>query len=142
MKTTLPRAAKDCRVGRAVFVLLAALAATACAAGSNAPNPFDDTARQAEAARLRIQIQNLNFSDVRITAVGTGRRVRVGDVTGKTDKNFTLEWDYNDPISFEINISGGGRGCTTRRVIVEPGARVWVNVPLEFGIAQCTVGRT
>jgi len=139
---TPTRAAESRTVRRAALVLVAVCSATACAAGSNAPNPFDDTARQAEAARLQIQIQNLNFSDVRVTAVGTGRRIRVGDVTGKTDKRFTLEWDYNDPISFEIDISGGGRGCTTRRVIVEPGARVWVNVPLEFGFAECTVGRT
>ena len=100
---TPPRAAESHAVKRAAFVLLAALSTTACTAGSNAPNPFDDTARQAEAARLQIQIQNLNFSDVRVTAVGTGRRVRVGDVTGKTDRTFTLAWDYNDPISFEIN---------------------------------------
>ena len=121
--------------------LLLAVGSSACAQGANAPNPFDDTARQAEAARLRIQVQNLNFSDVRITAVGTGRRVRLGSVTGKTDRDFTLEWDYVDPIAFEIDLSGGGRGCTTRRVIVEPGARLWVNIPLELGMSECTVGR-
>jgi hypothetical protein len=125
-----------------VLALAASLAAaSACSSlAGSARNPFDGSLEQQQEDRLRIQIQNMNFNDITIYAVSSSQRVRLGNVTGKTDQNFRLEWNFANPISFEIDVLGG-RGCQTSPLPVEPGARVWVQVPNEVGVSGCRAGR-
>jgi hypothetical protein len=125
---------------RATLVLTSILVASACGLSTNARNPFDGSLEQAQEDRLRVQIQNMNFNDVTVFAISSGQRVRVGSVTGKTDGNFRLNWNYADPISFQISVVGG-RNCDTPPIAVDPGARVWVQIPIEIGVAQCRSGR-
>lgn len=126
---------------RAALVLVSLLGATACGLSNNARNPFDGSLQQEQEDRLRIQVQNMNFNDVTVFAVSSGQRVRVGSVTGKTDQDFRLGWNFADPISFEIDVVGG-RGCQTSPILVDPGARVWVQIPNEVGMSGCRSGRT
>ena len=130
------------RPSRRLLALTAILAlATACSSlRGGAANPFDGSLEQQQEDRLRIQIQNMNFNDVTVYAVSPGQRVRLGNVTGKTDQNFRLEWNFANPISFEIDVVGGS-GCNTRPLPVDPGARVWVQVPNEVGTSGCRAGR-
>jgi hypothetical protein len=115
--------------------------AAACAAGSNVQNPFDGSVEQAQADRLRIQVQNLNFNDVTVFAVSSGQRVRLGTVTGKTDGSYTISWNYANPIQFEVDMIGGN-GCATPPIAVDRGARVWLQVPGELSTTPCRSGRT
>ncbi len=127
---------------RHVLALAAILAvAPACSSlGGGAHNPFDGSLEQEQEDRLRIQIQNMNFNDITVYAVSLGQRVRLGNVTGKTDQNFRLEWNFANPISFEIDVVGGS-GCNTTPIPVDPGARVWVQVPNAVGTSGCRAGR-
>lgn len=126
---------------RGVLFLGAAVAVSACGSLAGSPrNPFDGSLQQEQEDRLRIQVQNMNFNDVTIYAVSLGQRVRLGNVTGKTDQSFRLEWNYANPISFEIDVVGGS-GCNTTPLPVEPGAMVWVQVPNEVGVSGCRSGR-
>lgn len=125
------------------LLALVAILAVAPACGSlagGAPNPFDGSLEQQQEDRLRIQIQNMNFNDITVYAVSLGQRVRLGNVTGKTDQSFRLEWNFANPISFEIDVVGGS-GCNTMPLPVEPGARVWVQVPNEVSSSGCRSGR-
>ena len=125
---------------RATLVLVTVAATSACGAlANNTPNPFDGAARSGE-DRLRIQIQNMNFNDVTVYAVSSGQRVRLGTVTGKTDESFQIDWNFANPISFQVDVIGG-RGCDTSAIPVDPGARVWVQIPSEMGISGCRSGR-
>jgi len=125
---------------RATLVLTSLMVASSCGLSTNARNPFDGSLRQQQEDRLRIQIQNMNFNDITIFAVSAGQRIRLGSVTGKTDGNFRLDWNYANPISFEIDVVGG-RGCDTPPIAVDPGARIWVQIPNEVGAGQCRSGR-
>ncbi|MEX2466267.1 MAG: hypothetical protein WD995_05120 [Gemmatimonadota bacterium] len=125
---------------RATLVLASLLVASSCGLSSNARNPFDGSLQQQEEDRLRISVQNMNFNDITVYAISSGQRVRVGSVTGKTDGTFRLPWNYANPISFEINVIGG-RGCDTPPISVDPGARIWVQVPNQVGMGQCRSGR-
>ena len=139
MKTSFPPATGSLKGVLALAVVL--LAASGCSAlGNPAPNPFDGSRAQEQEDRLRIQVQNNNFNDVTVYAISLGQRIRLGNVTGKTDQNFRLDWNFANPISFEIDVVGG-RGCGTSPVPVEPGARVWVQVPNEVRVSGCRSGR-
>lgn len=125
---------------RAVFALVALVGASACGAlGNSVPNPFDGGAQAGE-DRLRIQVQNMNFNDVTVYAVSAGQRIRLGNVTGKTDESFQIDWNFANPIAFQVDVIGG-RGCNTSAIAVDPGARVWVQIPSEMGISGCRSGR-
>ena len=125
---------------RATVVLTSVLAASACGLSSNARNPFDGSLAQGQEDRLSIHIQNKNFNDVTVFPVSSGQRVHVGSVTGKTDGNFRLNWNYAGAVSFQKRVVGG-RDCNTAPIAVDPGARSWVQIPIEIGAVQCRSGR-
>ena len=112
----------------ALGVVLMATSACSSLAGS-ARNPFDGSLEQEQEDRLRIQVQNMNFNDVTIYAVSLGQRVRLGNVTGKSDQSFRLEWNFANPISFEIDVVGGS-GCDTTPVPVEQSRSVSVSTTI------------
>lgn len=125
---------------RAALALVALVGASACGAlGNNVPNPFAGGAQAGE-DRLRIQVQNMNFNDATVYAVSAGQRIRLGNVTGKTDESFQIDWNFANPIAFQVDVVGG-RGCDTTAIPVDPGARVWLQIPSEVGRSGCRSGR-
>jgi len=129
-------------IRRAPRVLLAALLASSmsgCFGRSEARNPFAGSTRGQE--RIRIRVENQNFNDATIHAVRGGERVRLGEVTGKSDKDFTLRWSFSVPLEFEIHLVGGG-SCSVRPMHVDPGDRVWVRIPTELYASLCISGKT
>mgnify|MGYP006167616361 CR=1 FL=1 len=82
----------------------------------------------------------MNFNDVTMWALRQGQRLRLGNVTGKTDHTFEIDWNVAMSISFVIDVVGGGT-CTTPEIGVDPRARVWVSIPSVFGSQPCRVGR-
>lgn len=125
---------------KATLALVALVGVSGCGLGTNVRNPFDGSLEQAQEDRLRIQVQNMNFNDITVYAVSSGQRVRLGSVTGKTDQSFRLDWNYAEPITFEVDVLGG-QGCRTIPLSVDPGARVWLQIPTEVGVSECRSGR-
>jgi hypothetical protein len=105
------------RLRSTTALLFAALAAAGCAS-NGAGGPFGggpDGERT-----VRIEVRNLNFADATLHALRGSERVRLGIVTGKTDRTFDVEWTVALPLQVEINLLAGGR-CTTREMNVDPG---------------------
>jgi len=93
-----------------------------------------------EDSQLTVEVRNLNFNDISVFAFRRGERIRVGDITGKTDRTFQVPWAFSVPVQFRVEIVSG-RSCTTRTVNGDPGAGIWIQVPADVGLSQCRVGR-
>ena len=120
-------------------MLLVLVACSACGAGRTR-NPFDPSSAEGTEDRIRVTVQNLNFNDVTVWAMRSSQRIRVGRVTGKTDRNFTIEWNVALPISFQVDVVAG-RSCGTGLVQVDPNSRVRVTVPSSVGLSPCRAVR-
>lgn len=120
----LPRAA----LAATVAALTVGLAA--CATASDPPpSPFSDAPGDRE---IRIEIQNLNFSDATVWAVvQSGRRIRLGTVRGKSDSIFTLPWEFSLPLSMDIDMLAGPR-CRTEGLQVDPGDFIQLQIQPVF----------
>ena len=69
---------------------------------------------------IRIHVQNDNFLDARIYAVGLGKRYLLGVVTGKQQVVLAIPWDFIGPLRIEIDLLTGPK-CTTRIIVADPG---------------------
>lgn len=117
-------------------LLFAALAATSCAGNlGGQADPFTRGPR-AGTGRIQVQVQNLNFNDANVYALRQGQRIRLGTVTGKSDKNFTMDWTFALPLQFEVQLIGG-QSCRVREIMVDPGDELWVRIPSELSITPC-----
>ena len=128
---------------RVLAIMLLSLVSHACGSMNTARNPFDGPVAAGSNGTenpIRIEIRNLNFNDVTVWTSRTGHRVRLGQVTGKTDKTFTVGWNVAVPIQFEIDVTGG-RTCTTASIPVDRNAVVWITIPTAVGNQPCRVGR-
>ena len=111
----------------------ALLAITGCASGGGpqeARSPFSDDLR--ERKEVRIHIQNHNFSDATVWVLTRGaQRKRLGVVTGKSDADFTVPWDFSQPMTMEFDLVAGPR-CTTRPLEVDPGDVLELQIAVDF----------
>ncbi len=116
----------------------AALLATALPGCSlpEVPNPFARARGGDGDEHVQITVQNHNYLDATVHAVRGGERLRLGEVTGKSEKSFTLQWRLSLPVEFQIHLIGDG-GCTVQAMSVEPGDRVWVRIPVEISGTLC-----
>lgn len=108
--------------------LITALLAAGCG-GRGASNPFE--AGPNGARTIRIQFRNFNFADVTVFALRGSERVRLGIVTGKSDRNFDVEWTVVLPLQVQYNVLAGVR-CATPPMTVEPGETVYVQVEVDL----------
>jgi len=132
MTTTRPRL-------RAVTTVLLLLAPWGCARGGTANNPFEG--RASREGSIDVRIENQNFGDATIHALRGGERIRLGQVTGKSQKDFKVRWNFSVPIEFEVDIVGG-RGCGVRAMTVDPGDKIWLRIPTEIGMTPCYAGKS
>lgn len=122
----------------------AALVLTLAACGSGAGralNPFAPEGSRRNDGRVRVLIENQNFGDATVHALRGGERIRLGDVTGKSERSFTVRWNFSLPMEFEIHIVGG-QGCRVRAMPVDPGDSVWVRIPTQVGMSACYSGKS
>lgn len=119
----------------AVFALL--LGVGGCGS-AKAINPFAPPS--ASETQIRVTIENQNFGDATIHALRGGERIRLGQVTGKSEQNFNVRWNFSLPMEFEIHIVGG-QGCRVRPIPVDPGDRIWVRIPTELSLQACYSGK-
>lgn len=119
---------------------LVALSLPACGKGM-AANPFAPAGSRGNDGQVRVLVENHNFGDATIHALRGGERFRLGEVTGKSEKSFTVRWNFTLPMEFEVHLTGGG-GCRVRAMTVDPGDRVWVRIPTEVSMSPCYSGKT
>jgi hypothetical protein len=115
------------RIG--TVLLLASLAASGCAAGTQG-SPFQGGADGERS--IRIEVRNLNFSDATLHALRGSERVRLGIVTGKTDRSFDVPWTLSLPLQIQIDLLAGER-CTTRPMQVDPGDVIQLQIESVLG---------
>ncbi|MEQ9397659.1 MAG: hypothetical protein RJQ04_00685 [Longimicrobiales bacterium] len=123
------------------WLLAVALVATTagCFRGFGTPrNPFNTS--DGAPGELSIRIENQNFNDVTVYALRGGERLRLGNVTGKSEEGFTLRWDFTLGVEFDISFIGGGR-CSTRQLSVAAGDAIWVVIPANTAASPCRVGK-
>ena len=110
-----------------------ALAGCVTPGGGDDDNPFA-RARRGQ-AQITIHVRNLNFSEARLTALGGGRRVRLGTVGGSGDETFRLEWNFTDRLAIEIDLVPGS-SCTTRSMYVSPGDEIELQIASSLHLTQ------
>lgn len=109
-------------------VLLATLVGTGCLRGG-ASNPF--VASEGGERSIRIEVRNFNFADATLWALRGGERIRMGVVTGKTDRSFDVRWTVTLPLQIEIDLLAGDR-CVTRPMSVDPGEVIQLQIAVDL----------
>ena len=69
---------------------------------------------------IRVHVQNDNFMDARLHALGSGGRYLLGVVTGRQQAILEIPWDFSGSLNIEIDLLAGSK-CTTRTIDVNPG---------------------
>lgn len=127
-------------VVRTLTVVCIALGATACySANGRRRNPFG--APGSSDGSVRVRVENLNFSDATIHALRGGERVRLGQVTGKSESNFRIRWNFSLPMQLEVDLVGGS-GCQIRPITVDPGDKVFLHIPIQIGSTPCYASKS
>lgn len=117
------------------------LATASCRApGRRIDNPFAAPASREREGSIQVLVENQNFNDATVHAVRGGERIRLGEVTGKSEKSFTVRWNFSLPLEFDIHLIGGD-GCGVRPMSVDPGDRVWVRIPTQVPQSPCYSGK-
>lgn len=128
------------------FVRLVTLALTVSAPvacyqrGAKQRNPFAAPGSERGKESIRVRVENQNFNDATIHAIRGGERIRLGQVTGKTESTFTLPWTFSLPLQFQVHLNGGA-DCNVRAISVDPGDEIWVRIPIEVDMSPCYAGK-
>lgn len=123
MKKRLDRSQGSGLRGLGFLLALAAavLVSAGCARGYGVSNPFEEDAAGPQS--LRLFVDNLNFADATLYALGNGGRSRIGSIAGKQRNTFTVPWQTYQEFRVEIDLLAGDR-YVTNSVSVGPGDEV------------------
>ncbi len=106
---------------RTLTSLAALVVITACATPGRVVERQEPFTREPVGEEsIRVHIQNNNFMDARLYAVGLGSRHYLGVVGGKQQVALEVPWDFSQPLRIEIDMLAGPK-CTTRTLEVDPG---------------------
>lgn len=100
-----------------VLVLATAGCATAGGNGNGSQNPFDGDSQPGE---IQLVVVNHDFSDATLFAFRGAERIRLGVVTGKAERSYTLPWPTTQTLQVEISLLSQG-SCRTDQIAVDPG---------------------
>ncbi len=121
-----------------LVTLLTALSAGACASSSAAEWDGEGVYPRPRQTTVRIVVQNRNFADARLYTYRRGTRAMLGTITGKTDRNFVIDWDQSDPMYMEIDMVAGPK-CFTPELQVDPGDILELQIAVNFSDTRgCT----
>lgn len=104
-------------------LLVLALPLAGCATGGS-NDPFSAP----EARQVEIEAVNLNWNDATLYVLRDGHRQRLGVVTGKGDRTFTVDWPSTHEMRIEIDIVTRGT-CITHGMHVDPGDSLRLEIP-------------
>ena len=110
--------------------LVAALSTGACAS-SSAEWDGEGVYPRPRQTTVRIFVQNRNFADARLYTYRRGARAMLGTITGKTERNFVIDWDQPDPMYMEIDMVAGPK-CFTPELQVDPGDILELQIAVNF----------
>ena len=113
-----------------IAVLSVVLASAGLGCAASARTPFIAQ----EDARIQIEVINHGFQDATLQAVWTGKRVRLGTVTGTRTANYILPWDRSLEFRIEIKLLAGP-GCMTREIWADPGDIIVLEI--QSGLRYC-----
>lgn len=82
---------------------------------------------------VTVEVENQNFYDATIYAIGDGSRSRLGTVVGNTRQKFRLPWVPRD-VRFEIRLQAGGT-FTTHSLPVNPGDQLHLTVTMDLSLS-------
>ncbi|MEE2847982.1 MAG: hypothetical protein VX956_16065 [Gemmatimonadota bacterium] len=107
---------------RKTLISIAALVIiTACASSGRAVERGQPFTRDAVAeGTIRVHVQNDNFMDARLYAIGSSSRQHLGIVVGKQQAVLEIPWDFSKPLRIEIDLLAGPK-CTTDTIEADPG---------------------
>ena len=107
---------------RKTLMSLAALVViAACATPGRVVERGEPFTRDAVAeGTVRLRVQNDNFMDARLYAVGSSSRQHLGIVAGKQQAVLEIPWDFSKPLRIEIDLLAGPK-CTTDTIDADPG---------------------
>ena len=119
---------------RKTLISIAALVViTACASSGRAVERGQPFTRDAVAeGTIRVHVQNDNFMDARLYAIGSSSRLmeilgpqrpsrqHLGIVVGKQQAVLEIPWDFSKPLRIEIDLLAGPK-CTTDTIEADPG---------------------
>ncbi len=117
---------------RTLTSLAALLVVAACATPGRVAErgtPFSDATLEAD--HIRIHVQNDNFADARLYAVGRGIRHSLGVVIGKQVRVVDIPWTFSEPLRIEIDLLAGPK-CTTRIINADPGDELELRIQSVF----------
>jgi len=127
---------------RLLAMALIALAPVGCIkSASRVDNPFAPAGSREREGNIQVRVENLNFGDATVHALRGGERIRLGQVTGKSEKSFTVRWNFSLPLEFQVDLVGGG-ACGIQPMTVDPGDRIWVRIPPQLGSSPCYAGKS
>ena len=110
-------------------LVMAVLVASACA--SSGEWDGEGVYPSLRPTTVRIIVQNRNFADARLYTHRRGTRSMLGTITGKTDRNFIVDWDQTDPMYIEIDMVAGPK-CFTQEMQVDPGDILELQIAVRF----------
>jgi len=126
---------------RLVVMVMLALAPAGCIKSTSGTNPFAARGSRGRNGSIQVRVENLNFGDATVHALRGGERIRLGQVTGKSEQSFTIRWNFSVPLEFQVDLVGGG-ACGIRPMTVDPGDKVWVRIPTRIDASPCYAGKS
>ena len=119
------------RVGMVRILTCAAVGFALSACGGSGRASTGSPFRRLEAeGSILVRVVNVNFLDARLYSIRRGSRKRIGSVTGKTNAEFTVKWEFADFLQIEIDLVGG-RKCTTPALMTDPGDIVELQIEAQ-----------
>jgi hypothetical protein len=110
---------------------------TACASAP-ARSPFGGGGGGGGGGHVRVYVQNLGFSDVRVYAVTPQGNLDLGIVQTTQTRTFAVPWNQMAVLSFNLDFTTDGQ-YSTRAVGVSPGQTVEVDIPADGGYATVQI---
>lgn len=114
----------------AALILAALVSGCAAAGGGVSEDPYEITSTNRPPI-VKLIVRNMNFSDVRLFSIQPSGRIPIGQVSGKQDAEFQLDWPLSAYMSIEIDMVAGPR-CTTDEMQVDPGDILELQVAVVF----------
>lgn len=108
------------RSSRLLLLLGIALFLTSCGSGARPIGSQPFAPASARPSSVQLIVQNQNFSEATLYTIRRGRRSRLGNVGGKQEHEFTIDWDIPEPMRIEIRLLAGPR-CLTQEMMIDPG---------------------
>jgi len=118
------------RLMPASLILAAMLSACATAGAGVADDPYAFTSTN-RPPRIQLVVRNMNFNDVRLFALAPNGRTPIGQVGGKQDAEFEMDWPLSAYMSIEINMVAGPK-CETQEMQVDPGDILELQIAVVF----------